>query len=266
MQPHTCQLSGLVLIPSPNYPTGPVSTIPASSWTDTVNSRLLYPILATQLFLPLLTMKHNSSTIVLLSPSIQSAVSAPFTSPEVTTTRALSGFASSLRQELYTLESTSSGSVEVIELKLGNLDFGRQFRNYRGQNKGTEVLTWQPQQRALYGSSYLSTAEHRVGWGTSSGEYHGTPARALHFAVFDALAPSPKTWTGRRKRKEHTVYVGRGAKTYAVVGSFLPGGVIGWMLGLRTGYGFSVTDASFENDANSSNSEGGWEKVAKSSP
>lgn len=258
MQPHLCQLSGVVLVPSPNYPTGPVSTVTPSSWADTLNTRLLYPILATQLLLPLLTMKNNSSSIVLLSPSIQSSLSAPFASPEVAITRGLSGFVTSLRQELRVLEP-AGGKIEVVELKLGNIDYGR-FRSGRDQNKGTEVLTWQPQQRALYGSPYLSTIDHRPG-AAAGREYYGTPARELHFAVFDALAPPPKSWLGRRQRKKNTVYVGRGARTYAVIGNILPSGFIGWMLGLRTGYGGSLTDAQ-SDDANSSNSESGWEKIA----
>ncbi|KAL1956331.1 hypothetical protein VTO42DRAFT_7414 [Malbranchea cinnamomea] len=261
VQPHLCQLTGLVLIPSLNYPTGPVSTIPASSWADIINTRFLYPILVTQLFLPLLTMKQHNSSIVLLSPSIQSSLTSPFASPEVAITRGLSGFANSLRQELRALEPAAGNYIEVIELKLGNMDFGRQFGSGRSQNKGTEVLTWQPQQRALYGSSYLSAIDSRFRSGTGSKEFRGTPARELHFAIFDALAPSPKSWLGKRQRKKHTVYVGRGARTYAVIGNILPSGFLGWMLGLRTGYVGSLTDAGFD-DATSSNGESTWEKVA----
>lgn len=200
-------------------------------------------------------MKSNRSSIVLLSPSIQSSLSAPFASPEVAITRGLSGFAKSLRQELRVLEP-AGGSIEVVEVKLGNVDFGRQYRGGRGQTKGTEVLTWQSQQRLLYGSPYLSTIDHRFGATASS---YGSSARELHFAVFDALATPPKSWLGRCQRKKQTVYVGRGARTYAVIGNILPSGFIGWMLGLRTGYSGSVTNSGLE-DANSS-SESGWEKV-----
>lgn len=256
MQPHICQLRGVVLIPSPNYPTGPISTIPASSWADTMNTRLLYPILAVQLLLPLLTMKNSRSSVVLLSPSIQSSLSAPFASPEVAITRGLSGFAKSLRQELRVLE-LGGGSIEVVEVKLGNIDFGRQFRGGRGQTKGTEVLTWQPQQRLLYGSPYLSTIDYRFGTTTSSS---GSSARELHFAVFDALAAPPKSWLGKYQHKKQTVYVGRGARTYAIIGNIFPNGFIGWMLGLRTGSGGSLPDAG--RDDTNSGSESGWEKVS----
>ncbi|KAK2740970.1 hypothetical protein FQN55_008525 [Onygenales sp. PD_40] len=261
--PHVCQLSGLILIPSPKYPTGPLATIPASSWADTMNTRLLSPILTTQLLLPLLTLKNNSSSILLLSPSIQSALSAPFASPEVTTTRALSGFTNSLRQELRLLQRAHGGagnSVEVIELKLGNIDLGRQFRNGQNQNTGTEILTWQPQQRAIYGATYLSSIDSRSG--KLAGGAYGGPARDLHFAVFDALAPSPKSWMGKRKRKPSTIYVGKGSRAYSIVGNIVPTGLVGWMLGLRSGYNVAPGDATWDGDSSATSSETGWEKLS----
>lgn len=257
MPPHVCQLSGLILIPSLNFPIGPVATIPASSWADTINTRLLYPILTTQLFLPLLTTRNTSSSIVLLTPSIQSSLSSPFASPEVATTRALSGFATSLRQELSLLEGNHS-SIDVIEMKLGNLDFGRQFRSTQSANKGTEVLAWQPQQRALYGEPYLSTIDYRLG--RPAGGFNGTPARELHFALFDALALPQKNIFGQRKKKKQIVYVGRGSRTYTMVGNFVPSVLIGWMVGLRTGYGAMPSEPGYE-DGNGYGSES-WEKVS----
>ncbi|KLJ05896.1 hypothetical protein EMPG_10678 [Blastomyces silverae] len=263
IQPHVCQLSGLIIIPPPKFPTGPIATIPASNWVDTINTRLLYPILTTQLLLPLLTLKSNSSSIVLLSPSIQSSLSAPFATPEVTITRGLSGFATSLRQELRLLQrahNSSGNGIEVIELKLGNIDLGRQFRNGQNQNTGTEVLTWQPQQRAMYGSTYLSSIDTRAG--RSAGAAYGSPARDLHFAIFDALAPASKSWLGGRKRKQATVYVGKGSRTYSIVGNIVPSGLVGWMLGLRSGHTGPLADLNWDANSSGASSETGWEKLA----
>ncbi|KKZ62180.1 hypothetical protein EMCG_03318 [[Emmonsia] crescens] len=262
MQPHVCQLSGLIIVPSPKFPTGPIATIPASNWVDTINTRLLYPILTTQLLLPLLTLKNNSSSIVLLSPSIQSSLSAPFATPEVTITRGLSGFATSLRQELQLLQrarNSSSNGIEVIELKLGNIDLGGQFRNGQNHNTGTEVLTWQPQQRAMYGSTYLSSIDYKVG--RPVGAAYGSPARDLHFAIFDALAPASKSWSGRRKRKQSTVYVGKGSRTYSIVGNIVPNGLVGWMLGLRSGQNGPLADVNWDAHSSGTGSETGWEKL-----
>ncbi|EQL29271.1 hypothetical protein BDFG_08077 [Blastomyces dermatitidis ATCC 26199] len=191
-----------------------------------------------------------------------SSLSAPFATPEVTLTRGLSGFASSLRQELRLLQrahNSSGNGIEVIELKLGNIDLGRQFRSGQNQNSGTEVLTWQPQQRAMYGSTYLSSIDTRVG--RSVGAAYGSPARDLHFAIFDALAPASKSWLGRRKRKQATVYVGKGSRIYSIVGNIVPSGLVGWMLGLRSGQSGPLADLNWDANSSGTSSETGWEKL-----
>jgi NAD(P)-dependent dehydrogenase (short-subunit alcohol dehydrogenase family) len=269
--PHTCQLNGLILLPSPNYPSGPLATIPASGWADTVNTRLLSPILTTQLFLPLLTLKNNHSSILLLYPTISSALSPPFSTPEVATTQALSGFATSLRRELRLLQSSNGNIIDVVELKLGNIDLGPLYRAVQGgQATGTEVLTWNPQQRALYGSPYLSNLDHRSGSAPGHRTVRGTPAHELHFAVFDALAPSPKSFFGGRQKKKEAIYVGRGSRAYVLVGTWVPGGLVGWMLGLRSGYTGFIRESPRNGYGNgntsgsgsrSSSSGGGWERV-----
>ncbi|KAL4872713.1 hypothetical protein BDV12DRAFT_161388 [Aspergillus spectabilis] len=250
--PHICQLSGLILVPSPNFVAGPVATIPPSSWVDTINTRLLSPILTTQLFLPLLTIRHTNSTIILVYPSISSSLSAPFAGPEVATARALSGFATSLRRELSLLHHNN---VDLVELKLGNIDLGPQYRAPNSHIAGTEVLTWSVQQRALYGPQYLNSIEQRPVASAGPGIVRGSPARALHNAVIDALEPTSKNIFGRRAAKKPVRYAGRGARTYHWIGQWTPPGLVGWMLGLRTGY------PSPGESASGNSSETGWEKV-----
>ncbi|RAK91652.1 DUF1776-domain-containing protein [Aspergillus costaricaensis CBS 115574] len=250
--PHTCQLSGLILVPSPNYASGPVATIPPSSWIDTVNTRLLSPILTTQIFLPLLTLRNSNSTIVVAYPSISSSLSAPFTGPEVATTRALSGFATSLRRELSLLQQNN---IDVVELKLGNIDLGSQYRNAQSHITGTEVLAWSVQQRSLYASQYLNSIEQRPAASAGPSTIRGSPARALHYAVLDALDPPSKDIFGRRVAKNPVIYVGRGARTYHFIGEWVPAGLVGWMLGLRTGQ-----QTPPENGSGGS-SETSWEKI-----
>lgn len=254
MPPHVCQLSGLVVIPSPGYATGPVATIPPSAWADTVNTRILSPILTTQLFLPLLTLRNTSSTIVLAYPSISSSLSAPFSGPEVAATRALSGFAASLRRELRLLQRSN---IDVVELRLGNIDLGPHYRNAQSQLAGTEVLAWSTQQRALYGPQYLNSIEQRPMASTGPGAVRGSPARNLHYAVFDAIEATPRNIFGRRKAKEAVVYVGRGARCYGIIGEWVPGGLVGWMLGLRNGHG----RGPLSDSGSGSSSDVGWEKV-----
>lgn len=247
--PHTCQLSGLIVVPSSHYMTGPVATIPQSAWADTVNTRILSPVLVTQLFLPLLTLRSSPSNIVFAYPSISSSLSAPFAGPEVATSRALSGFATSLRTELSLLQH---GNVSVVELRVGNVDLGAFSRHGHSRVAGTEVLTWSPQQRALYGPQYLSSIEQRPVASAGPTAVRGSPARHLHHAVLDALEPPSKNILGRKTKKTPVMYAGRGAWTYGLIGTWVPGGVVGWMLGLRSGYGVVV-------DHNAS--EASWEKV-----
>lgn len=250
--PHLCQFSGLVLVPSPRFVAGPVATIPPSSWVDTVNTRLLSPILTTQLFLPLLTARNTGSTIVLVYPSISSSLSAPFAGPEVATARALSGFATSLRRELSLLHHSN---IDLVEVKLGNVDLGSQYRAPNSHIAGTEVLTWSVQQRALYGPQYLDSIEQRPVASAGPGMVRGSPSRVLHNALLDALEPTTRNIFGQRTAKTPVRYAGRGARAYHWIGNWAPPGLVGWMLGLQTGYPASVESGS------SSGSETGWEKV-----
>ncbi|KAL3481144.1 hypothetical protein BJX99DRAFT_179202 [Aspergillus californicus] len=250
--PHICQLSGLVLVPSPKFVSGPVATIPPTSWVDTINTRILTPILTTQLFLPLLTTRNTSSTIILVYPSISSSLSAPFAGPEVAAARALSGFATSLRRELSLLRHNN---IDLVELKLGNIDLGSQYRIPNSHIAGTEVLTWSVQQRSLYGPQYLNSIEQRPVASAGPGTVRGSPARALHNAVLDALEPTSRNMFGQRAAKKPVRYAGRGAWSYDFIGHWTPPGLVGWMLGLRSGYTSSVEGVS------GSSNETGWEKV-----
>lgn len=251
MPPHTCQLSGVIIVPSPNYAAGPVATIPPSAWADTVNTRLLSPILTAQIFLPLLSLRSNSSTIAFVYPSISSSLSAPFAGPEVATTRAISGFATSLRQELRLLQH---GSINVVELRLGNIDLGPAYRNAQNQIAGTEVLAWSAPQRALYGSQYLSSIEQRPVASAGPATVRGSPARSLHYAILDALEPASRDFLGRPVAKKPVVYVGRGARSYSVIGAWVPSGLVGWMMGYHNFHATGLHSPS-------SGSETSWERV-----
>ncbi|KAJ5761099.1 hypothetical protein N7520_008255 [Penicillium odoratum] len=250
MPSHTCQLSGLIIVPSPNYAGGPVATIPQSSWADTINTRILSPILTAQAFLPLMTLRNNNSSIVFAYPAISSSLSAPFAGPEVTATRAISGFAASLRQELRLLER---GNVDVVELRMGNIDLGPAYRNPQAQITGTEVLAWSVQQRALYAPQYMSSIEQRPVASAGPGAVRGSSARCLHHAVMDALEPPTLNFLGQKKSKKSVMYVGRGARSYSVIGAWVPSGLVALMMGYQSG------NAGTESP--SSGSENSWERV-----
>ena len=50
----------------------------------------------------------------------------------------------------------------------------------------------------------------------------GTSSRELHNSIFDAIV--------RGKGGNGTIFVGRGARTYDLVGKWIPNGIVGWML------------------------------------
>lgn len=65
----------------------------------------------------------------------------------------------------------------------------------------------------------MSVAER----GPSIGGPKGSPLRELHNAVFDAMT----------RRKGGAVNVGMGSSVYEFVGTWVPKGLIGWMMGMR---------------------------------
>jgi hypothetical protein len=220
-----------------------MSTIPPSTWADTLNTRLLTPVLTTQMFLPLMSSnKNNSSTVVLLSPTIPSSLAAPFNTPEVLVTRGLEGWASSLRRELLVAAPNTSNSIEVVQLKLGHIDLEPSI----SQNTSTEILRWDQSQRSRSASPYKSFSRKLRSYNP------GGPVTALHNAVFDAVAMNTKAGRMCRKKRQ-VVYIGRGSWAYPFVARWAPSGLVGWMLGFGVGPG--VWSPGHESGSE------GWEKV-----
>lgn len=80
----------------------------------------------------------------------------------------------------------------------------------------------------------------------------GTPIRRLHDNVFDAL---------QAKHPWRTVHVGRGSLAYDMIGTWLPSGLVGWMMGQLSSERVRSSPRLIE--VNDSGSEGSaqWEKV-----
>lgn len=256
-QPHLCILSGLILVPSPSYPSGPLTTIPPSNMIDTVNTRLLSPVLTTQQFLPLLHTSNTPSPVILmLYPSISAALAPPFSTSETMTTHALHGWASSLRRELHLLSSSEKAStrIDVVELKLGNIDLSPPANETTRKSWNQQLLTgpetpaWQTK----------PTSEALGLW--------GSPARELHNAVFDTLALPRTSMFGRQKHRPNIVYVGRGSRAYGIASTILPGGVVGWMLGYRYRGMMSANVEKASKESPEMNESGVWEKVYHPAP
>lgn len=265
-------LAGIVILPgSSGYPSGPLATLPPSDVVDTINTRVLAPILTVQQFLPLLANNSREAkspaAIILAYPSISRSLTPPNAIAEIVASSALSSLVSSLRREVH----MSGTNLTLTELKMGNFDLGSTPSQpvEEGQGQSSALTHWHSSQRAAAQRSRLG----------QSSLIKGSSAREFHNAVFDALTPPPTfkafgiyQWRGRSRRS--TVYVGSGARLYDIVGRVMPAGLVGWMMGYKrnpqfTGFGNKLGSTPSAKPpapnvwgGGSANDESGiWEKV-----
>lgn len=138
-----------------------------------------------------------------------------------------------------------------MQLKLGTFDYGsapggrQQIAQVRapGSEAKEEVRSWDAATQARYGSDYLA---RMVG---GQGGVKGSSLRELHNCVFDAIV--------RDKGRGGTIFVGSGSWTYDFVGRWVPGGVVGWMLGRRGKRGKRGGDAVEQVEQVQEEGEGG---------
>jgi NAD(P)-dependent dehydrogenase (short-subunit alcohol dehydrogenase family) len=216
--PHHLKFRGLILVPDLFYPSGPIETVSPELWSDALNAKVLNTIATTQAFLP--TVCRFKSRVLLLTPSIVAALKPPFHSVEATVVSALDGFTASLRAELGTL------GIDVAAIKLGTFDCSNVGGKQHLQSIGApSTESWPPTARMSYASNYANQSRiaRNRGLFPHSGDA-GSPLRELHNAVFDALT---------QKHPKSTWRVGRGSVAYDLVGTWMPSGLVGWMLGVR---------------------------------
>ncbi|KAI8277683.1 UPF0744 protein [Colletotrichum sp. SAR11_240] len=233
------QLKSVILIPSLNYQTSPIATIPPSSFADLFNTHLLHPILTIQAFLPLLTSrlcppgeKWTPPKVLVFTPSIISSINPPFHAPEATVSSALSAFTEVLTAELRPL------GIPVTHVQLGTFDFSG-FQPSKGAHpsqralmdggapgidaEATETLMWPDNARHAYGRNFVVQSTSAISAGRIRG-LKGSNLRHLHNAVFDVIDGSITS---------STVRVGLGANVYGFVGRWVPRGLVSWMMGIR---------------------------------
>ena len=80
--------------------------------------------------------------------------------------------------------------------------------------------------------------------GVQPSRLKATPLRTLHDSVFDALVST---------RPRRTWHVGRGSLAYDVIGSWIPAGVVGWMMGagMRPNVAGDVKDEDLQGSSGS---------------
>ncbi|KAK3394601.1 hypothetical protein B0H63DRAFT_461392 [Podospora didyma] len=222
---HHLSLKAVLLIPSLNYQTSPIATIPPSSFADLFNTHLLQPILTIQVFLPLLTARLGSSTsekanpkVLVFTPSIISSINPPFHAPEATICSALSAFTEVLAAELRPL------AIPVIHMQLGSFDFSS-FAPGRSNTTPPyqQAVTWPDSARQTYGQNYANQSCSAIGMGRVGG-LRGSSLRDLHNAVFDVIDGS---------NTSGTVRIGLGSSIYGFVGRWVPRGLVAYMMGIR---------------------------------
>jgi hypothetical protein len=246
-------LAGLIVFPGcSGYSEGPLALLPPSDIVDTINTRVVAPLLTVQQFLPLLA-NHSTdpkapSSIVIAYPSIPNSLSPPRQVPECLVTSSLSSLAKSLRREI----SAARANITVSELKLGNFDMGSVSTSPWARTTPTQSTLAPGSSSALTHSTHSHSqnqsqshwhssqraAHQRKSLGQRSSFIRGSSAREFHNAVFDALAP-PQTFRPfgyaslefTSSGRADVVFVGSGARTYDLVGKVFPGGLVGLMMG-----------------------------------
>ncbi|KAK4100646.1 DUF1776-domain-containing protein [Parathielavia hyrcaniae] len=233
---HHLSLKAVILIPSLNYQTSPIATIPPSSFADLFNTHLLQPILTIQAFLPLLTARlappsdkdRPAPKVLVFTPSIISSINPPFHAPEATVCSALSAFTEVLTAELRPL------GIPVTHMELGTFDFAgftpaansrllHQPHGLLPAPDHAEELPWPDSARHAYGKNFVSQSGSAISAGKIRG-LRGSSLRELHNAVFDVIDGSVTSGTVR---------VGLGASVYGFVGRWVPRGLVAWMMGIR---------------------------------
>jgi hypothetical protein len=193
--------------------------------------------------------------MLVLMPNVVASLKPAFHGLESTIVNALEGFTTTMRRELHTV------GITVSQIRLGNFDFSHVgARNHLQTMNSSRTLAWPPNARRLYAQNFMNQSRIAEGQGLFSGSENGSIAKAtspreLHHIVFDALTQS---------RPKKVYRVGRGSLAYDIVGQWVPGGVIGWVLGLKKvsleelngPIGLSVED-SFQMQAQT------WERVER---
>lgn len=230
-------LAGIVILPGTSgYPVDPLIHLAPNDIIDTINTRLLSPILTVQQFLPLLSrfsQPSSPSSIVFAYPAIPRSLGSPNQIPEVITAASISSLTQSLGREI----RAANASIRLSELRLGNFDVA--------PCKPEQALTQQNHWHSSHRASTPSPTRAII---------KGSSTRDFHNAVFDALAPAvtfrPFGLFNYTVSKPHgTNYVGSGARFYAIVGSTLPSGLVGWMMGYHAPYDRRSSQREVESDA-----------------
>lgn len=125
-------------------------------------------------------------------------------------------------------------SINIVQFQLGLLDYGPAL----SENQQLVLSQYSP--RAEFARQRLEQKGKKP--------VKGVSMRELHNGVFDAIV--------RCKGRNRTVFVGRGSRTYDLVGKWVPSGMVGWMMGVG-----KTSRAEGEEREKSVEGSAEWDKV-----
>ncbi|KAL9099587.1 MAG: hypothetical protein Q9163_004931 [Psora crenata] len=223
---HKLHLTAFLLLPPPSYPTGTIANISSPDWAEVLNNNIIAPFATLHAFLPLLT--SQQSNLIFLTSVINHSLTPASHAPESIVGGALQQYVFTLRKELST--------INIVQIQLGHFDFSPSTGDHQQLVRSQDTLR-------------AELTRHRLGERSRK----GSPLRELHNRVFDAIV--------RGKGRGGTVFVGRGSRTYYLVGKWVPPSIVGWMLGMNRGKTPVLRRIKSEV---SSEGSAGWENVQES--
>ena len=178
-------------------------------------------------FLPLLISQQSS--LLFLNPSIVPSLTPPSHAAESVLGGALNQYISTLRREVQVQ------GINVVQFQLGHFDYGAILADSQ------QLVPSQLSPRAEFTRRRLEQyGLERPGKGKS--------LRELHNGVFDAMM--------RGRGRNGTIFVGRGARSYDLVGKWIPNGIVGWMMGAAKTHRIETAEKEGSVEASAE-----WEKV-----
>ena len=170
-------------------------------------------------------MVSQQSSLLFLNSSIVPSLTPPSHAAESIVGGALNQYISTLRREVQVQ------GVNVVQLRLGHFDYSPPLSENQQlvQTSRAEFARRRLEQKGLE-------------------KPKGQSLRELNNGVFDAMM--------RGKGRNGTIFVGRGARSYDLVGKWVPDGIVGWMIGAANVNG--VESAEKEGSIAGSTE---WEKV-----
>lgn len=210
---HNLELVGVIVLPDLYYPTGPVETIRADTWSDLIYSKLLGPMFMLSSGL-LDVVRQQKSRVILMTPNIMGSLNPAFHAPESLISNAHESLALCMHREL------QPQNIPFIHLKLGSFDVrpGRKSANQQKQIQNgirADVLGWNDSQKTLYSQAYQASSHLQTARVT------GSSLKVLNHAVVDSLMD---------KNPQRVVYVGKGSYAYEWLSGFVSEGIMTWLL------------------------------------